>query len=157
MELHQAVMKIKFAKLQNKTYRGNPYSHIHGYLNFEIDGRSVPHMGYFGADDVCFNQWIAVFAGVRKAVQRQLPFYKFDEFEQGQPAFLFEVKPGSRIALSIIKSESGEGHDDPDWQQVTFRYADFKAEFLDFRTRFLAEISRIAPVQLDYWTEQFKG
>jgi hypothetical protein len=149
-------VKIEFAKLQDKGRKpGNPYSHIHGYLKLEIDGRSVPDMGYWGPDDVCFNQWIAVFASIRHAVQKGLPSYKFDETEQGQPAFLFEVKPGSQIALSIVQSESGEGKDDPEWQQVTFSYAAFKAAFLEFKIHFLSEITRNAPGQLEYWTELF--
>ncbi|NJL56741.1 hypothetical protein HC928_17495 [bacterium] len=150
-------VKIEFAKLQDKAGNyGNPYSHIHGYLNVEIGGRSVPHLGYWGPDDVCFNDWIEVLSKIRRAVQKGLPSYKFDEFEQGQPAFLFEVKPGSQIALSIIQSESGEGEDDPEWQQVVFSYADFKAAFLAFKLNFLAEISSIAPEQLAYWTEKFQ-
>lgn len=114
-------------------------------------------MGYRGAEDVCFNAWIAVLAGIRKTVQQRLPFYRFDEAEQGQPAFLFAVRPGSRSALSIVRSESGEGADDPGWQQVVFGYADFKAAFFEFKTCFLAEIARLAPHQLEYWTTQFDG
>lgn len=149
-------VKIEFSKLQNKTYQGDSYAHIHGHLNFEIGGRSVLAMGYFGPNDVCFNTWIVVFVGIIKAVKERRESYKFDEYEQGQSAFLFEVKSPAQVVLSIIKSESGEGYDHPDWQNIAFSYADFEATFLGFKSDFLGEISRIAPHQLKYWSKKFQ-
>jgi hypothetical protein len=148
-------VRIDFANLQDKTRNGKPYQHLHGLLKFEIDSRRVPHMGYWSENDVCFNQWIGILVSIQKAVQEKQPAYLFDECEQGQPAFLFEVTPPSQIFLSIVESECGEGFQDPDWQKVAFAYADFKRAFLHFKERFLQHIAEIAPHQVDYWTAQF--
>lgn len=37
---------------------GGGYGHIHGRLDFEVGGRLLPHLGYFGPDDVCFGEWL---------------------------------------------------------------------------------------------------
>jgi len=148
-------VKIEFGKMKNKTLRGVPYDHIHGYMNIEIGGRPIPRLGYGGKNDVCFNTWIVELANLRKAVQERKSSYTFDEYEQGQPAYLFEIRPQSMIALSLIDSESGHGKGDKRWKQVLFSYADFKSELLKFRGEFLAEISEISPDLVDFWTAKF--
>jgi hypothetical protein len=32
--------------------------HIHGLLQIKIGGKILPYLGYFGTDDVCFNEWV---------------------------------------------------------------------------------------------------
>lgn len=132
------------------------HHHVHGHLNFQIGGRSVPMMGFWGPDDVCFNTWIEEFVRFQNAVQSGESSYKFDEGEQGQPAYLFKILPQSVISLSIVDSEIGDGGNAlEDWQDIPFDYVNFEAEFLKFKTDFLAKIEELAPEYIDFWKDIF--
>ena len=132
--------------------RKHKFEHLHGYLNFEINGRSVPYMGYWGEDDVCLNDWLHIFMDLRLVMKRNQKTYLFDDCEQGQPAYLFEVISENSIQLSVVDSECGDGLGDPEWQKVPFTYVDFEAEFLKLKKEFLAKIADIAPKKLHHWT-----
>ncbi len=43
---------------------------IHGYLRIEIGGRLVPHMGFFGPDDVCFSNWAEEFDAITRTFEK---------------------------------------------------------------------------------------
>lgn len=105
----------------------------------------MPHLGYYGPDDVCLNQWIQELAAIRKAF-RGAPqcAYTFDEGEQGQPAFQFS-RDGELMLLSIVRSEIGDGQADPAWQGVAFSYRDFVQAYEQFKQALLAEIACQAP------------
>lgn len=122
-----------------------PGQHLHGELRLRIQGRLVPHLGYYGPDDVCLNQWIQELAAIRKAF-RGAPqgAYTFDEGEQGQPAFQFS-RDGELILLSIVGSKIGDGQADPAWQEVAFSYRDFVQAYEQFKQALLAEIASQAP------------
>lgn len=78
--------------------------HVHGELRVEVAGRVLPHLGYFGVNDVCMADWLEVLAGVRDAfTSSQAGRYVFDEGEQGQPAFVFERR-GDQAYVTIAAS-----------------------------------------------------
>ena len=75
--------------------------HVHGTLTIEIAGRPVPHLGYFGPDDVCLSTWIVELCCVVNALAETRGEYTFDEGEQGQPAFHF-ARVDDEVVVSII-------------------------------------------------------
>ncbi len=97
--------------------------HIHGRLSIEIAGRSVPHLGFFGPDDVCLNTWLVELCNVVNALVEAPGEYTFDEGEQGQPAFQF-VRVGDEIVFSITESVLAGGRADTEWQGVRCPYED---------------------------------
>lgn len=105
--------------------------HIHGLLTIELAGRAVPHLGFFGPDDVCLDTWVVELCNAVNRLAIAPSEYTFDEGEQGQPAFRF-VRVGDELAVSIVESSFSGGRADPDWQAVTCRYADFRAALVDF-------------------------
>lgn len=130
-------------------------SHIHGELSIEIGGRSVPYMGYFGADDVCFSTWIDELDNVAKTFESgEIGSYIFDEGEQGQPAYLFE-KDGARCFLSIVDSAITKQQGDDEWQRVDFWSDDFLTQYKNFRTSFIDELKNAAPETYEKWWKTF--
>ena len=129
-------------------------SHIHGGLRFQINGRTVPYTGYFGADDACFGAWLQEFAGVYAAfAASETARYVYDEGEQGQPAFVFERR-GDTAFLSIVDSELSDGVADPDWQWAAFDYADLCEQYLRFQSDFMQTVRRAAPNTASEWLER---
>jgi hypothetical protein len=124
--------------------------HVHGELRIEIDGRAVPHLGYFGPHDACLNTWLKELCNVVNALAAAPGAYTFDEGEQGQPAFAFE-RVGDDVALSICDSALADGEADPEWQKVTFPYADFRAAVLGLLDDLRAELVREAPTAWKHW------
>ena len=133
-----------------------PTDHIHGELRIQINEQVVPHMSYFGSDDVCFDIWIRELAKMRKRFKGNVQdTYIFDEGEQGQPAYRF-VRDRGDMHLSIVDSEFSGGHADPKWQNVIFEYKDFVKAYEGFRVEFLAEITQIIPSAADHWAKLFE-
>jgi hypothetical protein len=118
--------------------------HVHGTLIIEIAGRGVPHLGFFGPDDVCLNTWLVELCNAVNALAATLGEYTFDEGEQGQPAFQF-ARTGDEVAFSINESVLGGGAADPEWQDVRFPYGDFRAAVLLFLDELRAELGRQVP------------
>ena len=129
------------------------HHHIHGGLRIEVQGRFLPYLGYFGADDVCFSLWLGELESVYNTFEEQaVASYTFDEGEQGQPAFLFE-KEGGNVFLSIVDSEYSEEGADSNWQRVKFLYEDFRAQYLSTKAAFLSELDQCAPDMRDRWVK----
>jgi hypothetical protein len=104
-------------------------NHIHGGLRIITHNRLVPHLGFFGADDVCFSDWIAELESVLSTFDgRENAQYIFDDPEQGQPAFQFD-REGEYVFLSIVDSLSSDGKGDASWQRAKFRYDDLRHQF----------------------------
>jgi hypothetical protein len=130
-------------------------AHIHGALLINIGNRSVPYMGYFGGNDVCFAQWIEELDKIcHEFKDNDQGRYCFDEGEQGQPAFPFE-REGEMMYLSIIDSALSDGEGDDDWQKVEFSYQEFMSEYEAFRKQFSAELHRSAPAVASEWIGKF--
>jgi hypothetical protein len=128
----------------------SPDSHVHGGLRLEIAGRLVPYMGYWGPDDVCFNQWLEELQGAAAALGRDGGRHVFDEGEQGQPAFVFE-RADERGYFTIGPSDLSGVGGDPDWEKVAFLPADFISALAQFRNDFIAAIMREASVHGAQW------
>jgi hypothetical protein len=109
--------------------RDGELGHIHGLLMIEIAGRSVPHLGYFGPDDVCFDTWVVELCNAVNALARSPAEYTFDEGEQGQPAFKSERR-GSDVVFSIVAGIGGGA--DAEWQDVRFAYEELRAAVVGF-------------------------
>jgi len=126
----------------------SPNAHIHGGLRFEIQGRLVPYMGYWGPDDVCMGDWLVELQHAAAALREDGGRYVFDEGEQGQPAFEFSRRDGHGY-LSIIKSAFSDADGDEAWQDITFDPDEFiealKALLDDFKARLSEKSPKVAP------------
>jgi hypothetical protein len=125
--------------------------HIHGRLEISIAGRTLPHLGYWGPDDVCVGQWLQVLhdavASLRSAPGKA---YTYDEGEQGQPAFRW-VRKGDLVLISIIDSVLSDGKADPAWQDVKCQFEDFTREVQKFETKLRATVLLAAPLGGPAW------
>ncbi len=127
--------------------------HVHGRLEIEVNGVLLPYLGYFGPDDVCFNEWVfqlhSALITLRSA--RRIS-HTYDEGEQGQPAFLFE-RDGDTLSVSIVASDLSDGIADPDWQRVACNFADFERSAATFLTTFRQHLHTVAPkFAAEWWT-----
>jgi hypothetical protein len=124
--------------------------HVHGGLRIELRGRLVPGLGFFGPDDVCFNNWLTELRAVAQAFQASsCGRHVFDEGEQGQPAFLFERAGDS--AFFSISAGVGGGEANPDWERIEFSPEEFLAEHKQFCERFVSAIRAAAPEGAAQW------
>ncbi|AKV04297.1 hypothetical protein AKJ09_10960 [Labilithrix luteola] len=124
--------------------------HVHGTLTIEIAGRSVPHLGYFGPDDVCLNTWLVELCNVVNALAQPAGKYTFDEGEEGQPAFDFE-RVGDDVTFSIDDSLLADGAANPEWQRVRFPYQDLRASVRTLLDEIREELRREAPRAWEQW------
>jgi hypothetical protein len=128
-----------------------PRDHIHGSLSIVLAGRRLPHMGYWGPDDVCLGQWAQELVAIRRTLSSSpTGEYVFDEGEQGQPAFRF-VCQGDEVRVSVVDSTLSGGKADPEWQEVACRFEDLRREIERFLKQFRAAIERHAPTAVDRW------
>ena len=133
----------------------NDNCHVHGELKIVIGARSVPYMGFFGPDDVCFSTWIDELDAVEKTFRNaEIASYLFDECEQGQPAYLFE-KEGEKGFLSIVDSPITKAQGDSEWQRIEFNINDFLTNYDRFRSDFINELKTAAPEQYQTWLSIF--
>lgn len=124
--------------------------HVHGTLTIEIGGKSVPHLGYWGPDDVCLDTWLVELCQAVNTLRVAGADYTFDEGEQGQPAFKFERR-GEDVALSIVASALSGAAGDPAWQKVRFAYQDFHDEVRALLDHVRAQLRREAPGAWERW------
>lgn len=160
--LRVTTVKVSFDRLfimdvERKLRRGlfeltDPDDHIHGVLAIDVDGRRLPHLGFFGPDDVCIGDWaVQLRRALRSLRESAGSRYVYDEHEQGQPAFLFE-REGTDLFVSVVAAVySGGGKADPDWQRVPCRFADFERSVESFIAELRDHILREAPVVAEEW------
>jgi hypothetical protein len=125
--------------------------HVHGRLEIRVNGLQLPYLGYFGPDDVCFNEWVFQLHSALHTL-RSAPriAHTYDEGEQGQPAFLFE-READALFVSIIASELSDGEADPDWQRVECHFPDFELSAAKFLADFRQHLCTVAPQFAAEW------
>ncbi len=129
------------------------HSHIHGTLRLVVGGRTLPHMGFFGPDDVCFNDWIPSLEAASTALSTdQSEVFVLDDCEQGQPAFEFR-RLHDKVLVSIIAGVGG-GDSDPAWQRVPCDLERFQLAVSNVVHGLRAEISSAAGT--DAWQAWWK-
>lgn len=125
--------------------------HIHGYLSITIGAEKLAHLGFFGEEDVCFNDWISHLLGIVEcfsdASQSRFLFW---DGEQGDDAFEFcrdndlvyisHVDP--EVYSSILSSEffdSGRAKPDEKPHYIC-DYKDFDSSVRNFIERIKKDI-----------------
>ena len=117
--------------------------HVHGELQVLVNGRRLPSLGYFGVDDVCFNEWVHELHTVRELLEAGTSaVYVYDEGEQGQPAYEFR-RVDNTVLVSVIEG-SGGGSADADWQGVPCLLTDLAAAIDRFEEALRAQLGREA-------------
>jgi hypothetical protein len=125
--------------------------HVHGRLEIQVNGLSLPYLGYFGPDDVCFNEWLfQLHAALNTLRSAPRISHTYDEGEQGQPAFLFE-REDDALFVSIVASELSDGAAHPDWQRVPCSFADFDGTVARFLADFRQHLCTAAPQFAAEW------
>jgi len=125
--------------------------HIHGRLEIQVNGTSLPYLGYFGPDDVCFNEWVfQLHSALRVLTSSPCITHIYDEGEQGQPAFLFQ-RESHDLYVSIVDSELSDGKAHPDWQRVPCSFTDFEHSATTFLTDFRQHLHTVAPQFAAEW------
>lgn len=128
--------------------------HIHGHLQVVIDNRVMPHMGFFGPHDVCFNTWLEEFAKVLGSLgPSATAIYVFDEGEQGQPGFEFK-RSDETLSVSVIASAISDGSADASFQSVCCQWAEFESEVELFFMQFHQALIAAAPGPGHLWWKQ---
>ena len=98
-------------------------AHVHGFIEILAQGRPLPALGYFGPDDVCFNEWARELTHLSSAISAAgATTYVYDEGEQGQPSYHF-AKVGDEVIVSV-RDGIGGGQADPEWDGVACRLTD---------------------------------
>lgn len=119
--------------------------HIHGLLKLEVSGRVLPHMGFFGPEDVCFNTWVEELSRVVAELgDKDAATYTFDEGEQGQPAFAFR-RNGDLLYVSVTESQLSGASGDPSYQDVSCLWSEFAVAVSGFFASFRAAILEQCP------------
>jgi hypothetical protein len=125
--------------------------HVHGRLEIEVNGSSLPYLGYFGPDDVCFNEWVfQLHSALRTLRSSPRIGHTYDEGEQGQPAFLFE-READTLLVSIVASALSDGEAHPDWQRVCCRFTDFDHNVSQFLSNFRHHLYTSTPQFAAEW------
>jgi hypothetical protein len=125
--------------------------HIHGILELRFSGRVLPHMGFFGPDDVCFNTWVEELSRVMLELKAaEVASYTFDEGEQGQPAFAFH-KEGGQVFISVVESSLSGAKGDQSYQRVNCQWSEFQAAVSSFFSSFYATVSAQCPKVAPAW------
>lgn len=126
-------------------------SHLHGRLEMCFGDRSVPHLGYFGPDDVCLGTWLEELAVVLARLSAtEAGEHTFDEGEQGQPAFLFK-READVLRFSIVDSALSGARGNDDWQNVTADWREFEQAVRETMTSLGSQICEAAPEVGPIW------
>jgi hypothetical protein len=132
----------------------SPDDHIHGLLSIRIGEKVLPHLGYFGPDDVCIGAWVAELnRAVEELSRTEHSEYVYDEGEQGQPAFRF-ARHGDEIEVSVIDSQV-DGKGDPDWGTQVCGFAEFCHEVEAFQAELRRRLDEEAPDAGKKWQDQW--
>ena len=124
---------------------------MHGRLDIEVNGASLPYLGFFGPDDVCFNEWVfQLHSALRTLRSAPRASHTYDVGEQGQPAFLFE-RDADTLFVSIVDSELSDGTADPEWQRKSCRFTDFEGGVDTFLCAFREHLCTVAPRFAEEW------
>lgn len=130
---------------------------VHGTIRLLIGGRAVPHMGFFGPDDVCLWDWLAHFHEVESAFRTQAEARVFvDAADQSEPAFVWERELETGF-LTIAACEWSGGVADAQWQRTPFLVCDFLAAHAKFRFEAREFILREAPHCGQEWWNDWGG
>lgn len=131
--------------------------HVHGRLEIAVNGALLPYLGYFGPDDVCFNEWVFQLQFALKAL-RSSPrsSHTYDEGEQGQPAFLFE-REANNLLVSIVDSQLSDGSAHPDWRRVGCHFSDFERGVDKFLVDLRMHLASEAPQFAEQWWSRIAG
>lgn len=131
---------------------------VHGNISMTMAGRKVPHMGFFGPDDVCLWEWLGNWHEVESAFRaEQNASVVVGGAEQGEPAFVWE-REGDTGLLTIADSELSGGRADLEWQKIRFSVAEFFAAHAQFREEAREFILREAPhCGLEWWDDWGAG
>lgn len=137
--VHDTSVRLPLEALADST------DHIHGLLTLKISGRALPHMGFFGPDDVCFNTWIEeLYQVTLKLEAAEAATYTFDEGKQGQPAFVFK-RNGELLFVSVVESHLSGADGDPSYQAVSCRWSEFHAAVAAFFVSFHSALLEQCP------------
>ncbi len=127
--------------------------HVHGRLEIRVQDRLLPALGYFGPDDVCFNEWTHELAQLVDELTRdEMASYIYDEGEQGQPAYRFDRRD-DLVLVSVLEGTGG-GQVDPDWQSVPSKFSDLINAVSEFVTELTSEMRAQAADTGANWVEQ---
>jgi hypothetical protein len=126
--------------------------HVHGAVRVRVDGTQVPHIDFFGPEDVCIGDWVHELAEARRMLLgTEASVYVFDECEQGQPAFRFQ-RVGDRVEVSIVASASGAAGD-LEWGTHSCVISDFDDGISSFLSQLSTEFERASPGVGRRWVE----
>jgi hypothetical protein len=127
--------------------------HIHGRLKISIVGRELPYLGFFGPDDVCFNEWFRELHHLRRHLsESEISEYIYDEGEQGQPAFRF-CRANGKLLISVIASDLSSAPGDENWMDVECEFGLFNDETASFEERFCRTLQKEVPHVAKEWLE----
>ncbi|MCP3881769.1 MAG: hypothetical protein GY701_25780 [Sulfitobacter sp.] len=130
--------------------------HVHGSLEILVQGRPLPALGYFGPDDVCFNEWARELVHFRTALTTSgVSTYVYDEGEQGQPSYHF-TKVGHEVLVSV-RDGMGGGQADPDWCDVSCQLADMTTAVEDFSQSLRSVVVSAAGERGQEWVADVVG
>jgi len=98
--------------------------HVQGVLEILVQGRPLPALGFFGPDDVCFNESARELSHLRTAITGDgaAATHVYNEGEQGQPSYHFG-NVGDEVTVSV-RDGLGGGQADPEWDGVACRLTD---------------------------------
>lgn len=119
-------------------------AHVHGELVIVVDGARLPHLGSCGPRDVCIGTWLRVLTAVRQALGADDGCHRFDEGEQGQPAFNFQ-RVGDRVDVSVVDSDIGDGPGDLEWGVKSCTIAELNAGVAKFIAELASSLEEAAP------------
>lgn len=130
---------------------GDGWSHVHGLLRIEVSGQVLPHMGFFGEDDVCFNTWLEELSRIVQTLSgSEVAEYTFDEGEQGQAAFAFKRR-GDLLLVSVVDSEISGAAGEPYYQDVSCSWAAFESAVVTFFSDFRGVLFDQCPAVAEEW------
>lgn len=130
---------------------GGRCTHVHGLLELEVSGKVLPHMGFFGPDDVCFNTWIEELSRITRALaDSQSAEYTFDEGEQGQPAFSFR-RQGDLLLVSVVASALSGAAEDASSQNISCFWSAFQSAVSAFFASFRKTLLEQCPAVAEGW------
>jgi hypothetical protein len=141
------MIRISFSELH--TEKGVPLEsltlndHVHGRLEIEIDGETLPHLGFGGPEKVCIGPWYNVLThALAHLSSRANACFYFDEGEL--PAVEFD-KVGDTLYVSSLATKNTGPIEAPMWQRRPCEFAAFREAAERFLAEFREELQRRGP------------